>query len=45
MFMDFADDWSNAEVPDPYYGGASGFDRVFDMVESASVGLLAQIQK
>ena len=45
MFMDFTDDWSNAEVPDPYYGGASGFDRVFDMVESASVGLLAQIQK
>ena len=45
MFMEFTDDWSNAEVPDPYYGGDSGFDRVFDMVESASVGLLAQIQK
>jgi len=45
MFMDFAHDWSNAEVPDPYYGGASGFDRVFDMVESASLGLLAQIQR
>jgi protein-tyrosine phosphatase len=45
MFMDFADDWSNAEVPDPYYGGASGFDRVFDMVESASRGLLAHIQR
>ena len=44
MFMDFADDWSNAEVPDPYYGGGSGFDRVFDMVESASLGLLAHIK-
>ena len=45
MFMDFADDWSNAEVPDPYYGGAKGFDQVFDMVEAASLGLLNHIQK
>jgi protein-tyrosine phosphatase len=28
------------EVPDPYYGGASGFEQVLDLVESASAGLL-----
>ena len=29
------------EVPDPYYGKADGFDRVFDICESACRGLLA----
>lgn len=28
------------EVPDPYYGGNSGFERVLDLVEEASRGLL-----
>jgi protein-tyrosine phosphatase len=28
------------EVPDPYYGGAAGFERVLDLVEEASRGLL-----
>ena len=40
LFLDYADDWSEQEVPDPYYGGAQGFERVFDMVEAASRGLL-----
>ncbi len=26
---------SNDEVPDPYYGGPSGFDKVYDMMEQA----------
>ncbi len=43
LFMDFAKDWDNDEVPDPYYGGANGFDQVFDMVQSASQGLLEHI--
>jgi protein-tyrosine phosphatase len=30
-----------SEVPDPYYGGASGFERVLDLVEDASNRLLA----
>ncbi|HIO96754.1 MAG TPA: low molecular weight phosphotyrosine protein phosphatase, partial [Leucothrix sp.] len=45
LFMDFTQDWDNAEVPDPYYGGANGFEQVFDMVQSASEGLLAHILK
>lgn len=31
-------------VPDPYYGGANGFEVVLDMLESAGGGLLAQVQ-
>lgn len=32
------------EVPDPYYGGAAGFERVIDLIEDASRGLLETIQ-
>ena len=32
-----------AEVPDPYYGGADGFERVLDLVEDACTGLLAML--
>ncbi len=43
LLLDFAKDFSEKEVPDPYYGGAKGFDKVFDMVTSASKGLLIEI--
>ncbi len=33
------------EVPDPYYGGESGFNRVIDLLEDASVGLLQEIRR
>lgn len=33
------------EVPDPYYGGATGFERVLDLVEEASRGLLETLNK
>jgi protein-tyrosine phosphatase len=45
LFMEFAPHWGEREVPDPYYGGATGFERVFDMVEEASQGLLDFIVK
>lgn len=32
------------DVPDPYYGGADGFERVLDIVEAACRGLLTEIQ-
>ena len=44
LFMDFANDASQREVPDPYYGGAHGFERVLDMVEAASKGLLSKLR-
>jgi protein-tyrosine phosphatase len=31
------------DVPDPYYGGAEGFERVLDLVEAACAGLLLEI--
>ena len=32
------------EVPDPYYGGADGFERVLDLVEDAARGLLEELR-
>jgi protein-tyrosine phosphatase len=32
------------DVPDPYYGGADGFERVLDMVEGACRELLQEIK-
>jgi protein-tyrosine phosphatase len=32
------------DVPDPYYGGPEGFERVLDMVEAACFGLLDQVR-
>lgn len=43
LFLSFADN-GEREVPDPYYGGAAGFERVLDLVEEASRGLLAAIK-
>ncbi len=45
MFLQFAENFDEQEVPDPYYGGDQGFEHVFDLVEDASNGLLAHIRK
>ncbi len=45
LFMEFAPEMKVREVPDPYYGGQGGFDRVLDLVEAASAGLLETIRK
>jgi len=45
LFLEYASRHDESEVPDPYYGGADGFERVLDMVEDASEGLLRHIQK
>ncbi|WP_299179118.1 low molecular weight protein-tyrosine-phosphatase [uncultured Neptuniibacter sp.] len=44
LFLDFSE-MQEDEVPDPYYGGAAGFEHVLDLVESASFGLLQHIKK
>jgi protein-tyrosine phosphatase len=44
-FLDFATNSPEREVPDPYYGGADGFERVLDLVEEASEGLLEDIRE
>ena len=45
MFLKFADNFSEQEVPDPYYGGDQGFEHVLDLIEDASRGLLNHIRK
>jgi protein-tyrosine phosphatase len=44
LFLEFAPQLNQREVPDPYYGGPSGFDDVLDMIEAASQGLLDDIR-
>lgn len=38
LFLDYAPNRKETDVPDPYYGGQNGFAHVFDLVEEASVG-------
>ena len=43
LFLEFSEG-SDEEVPDPYYGGAAGFERVLDLVEEASRALLETLR-
>ncbi len=45
LFMDYGTRCVTTEVPDPYYGGAEGFEQVLDMAEDGCAGLLAAIKK
>jgi protein-tyrosine phosphatase len=45
LFLSHAKNLQEEEVPDPYYGGNSGFDHVLDITEEASIGLLNKIRK
>jgi protein-tyrosine phosphatase len=43
LFLEFSQGHEE-EVPDPYYGGAAGFERVLDLVEDASRGLIEKLR-
>ncbi|WP_404787570.1 low molecular weight protein-tyrosine-phosphatase [Altericista sp. CCNU0014] len=51
LMCDFCERTSEAgrspqtEVPDPYYGGPDGFDRVIDLLRDACSGLLAHVRE
>lgn len=45
LFLEFARTSAVSEVPDPYYGGPKGFERVLDLIEDASEGLLADLRE
>ncbi len=45
LFLEFAESLHENEVPDPYYGGSAGFERVLDLVEEASQELLETLHK
>jgi protein-tyrosine phosphatase len=40
---DYCRQHREGEVPDPYYGGAQGFELVLDIIEDASRGLLDEL--
>lgn len=40
LICDFASNYQEREVPDPYYGGQEGFERVMDLLFDACEGLL-----
>ncbi len=44
LFMDYGNGGVR-EVPDPYNGGPQGFEKVLDLLENASRGLLAQLAR
>jgi protein-tyrosine phosphatase len=43
LFMQYSASGEAIAVPDPYYGGASGFERALNMAEDAAQGLLRHI--
>lgn len=45
LFMEYSTVFEETEVPDPYYGGGKGFERVLDMIEDAAEGLLGEIRR
>jgi protein-tyrosine phosphatase len=45
LFMDYAKNFDDDEVPDPYYGLGHGFDLVLDMVEDAAQGLVEDLKQ
>ncbi len=44
LFLDNVPQYAGHDVPDPYDGGPEGFDRVLDLVEQASAGLVERLR-
>ncbi len=42
--MDYAPQFHTREVPDPYYGGEQGFERVLNYIEAATQGFLQALE-
>jgi protein-tyrosine phosphatase len=43
LYLDLVPDLSARDVPDPYYGGAAGFERLLDLMEPASEALAIKL--
>ncbi len=44
LFCEFCREHDAREVPDPYYGGAAGFDRVLDLLEDGCEQLIEHVR-
>ena len=45
LLLEFAPHLERSDVPDPYYGGSTGFEHVLDLVEEAAEGLLEYLKR
>ena len=45
LYLEFASAPGAVEVPDPYFGGADGFELVLDLCEAGARGLLSTLAK
>ncbi len=45
LLMRFSNEYEEATVPDPYYGGPEGFNKVLDYIEDACQGVLELVRK
>lgn len=45
LLLEFAPGGGERSVPDPYYGGSTGFERVLDMIEDSMDGLLLELER
>lgn len=45
LYLDLVPDVGTREMPDPYYGGPEGFERVLDLTERATPALLAKLTR
>ena len=45
LMMSYAQRFKERDVPDPYYGGPQGFERVLDLLEDSASGLLESLRK
>ena len=44
LFLEASGKWKGEDVPDPYYGGVEGFERVLDMAEEAAARWLDRFE-
>jgi protein-tyrosine phosphatase len=45
LYLDLAPEVGAREMPDPYYGGPEGFERVLDLTERVTPALLARLTR
>jgi protein-tyrosine phosphatase len=45
LYLDLVPDVGTREMPDPYYGGAEGFEQVLDLSERVTPALLAKLTR
>ena len=43
LVLDYSREDPGGTVPDPYYGGASGFERVLDLLEEANQAFIEHL--